>query len=162
MGRPTNVLFSLAQFYPIFLDFSLADHGTGYRVAITIFTYLHIHEVITWLIQGMVQKILLANKVRLQKIIYSPANCDIKNLASKSDGTHLCVCVLQDKATWTVQQKAVRKQLEQQYDEKMKLEDGILQKMHDQLTIDKAAKYTFKLVKNLRQKTKATVSIIYI
>ena len=74
--------------------------------------------------------------------------------------TLISVRVLQDKATWTVQQNAVRKQLEQQYDEKMRLEDGILQKMHDQLTIDKAAKYTFKLVKNLRQKTKATVSLL--
>ena len=66
---------------------------------------------------------------------------------------------LQDKAMWATEQTAVRKQLEQQYAEKVKLEDDILQKMHDQLTIDKAAKYTFKLIKQLRQKTKATVSL---
>lgn len=57
-----------------------------------------------------------------------------------------------------MEQKSVCKQVESRTSEKLKLEEKILNCMHKQLTIDKSAKYTLKMIRNLRQKTKMTVS----
>lgn len=53
---------------------------------------------------------------------------------------------------------ALRKQIEREYLEKVKLEDEILEKMRTQLTMDKAAQYTVKLTGKLRNNTKDLVS----
>lgn len=55
---------------------------------------------------------------------------------------------------------ALRKQIEREYLEKVKLEDEVLEKLRGQLTLDKAAKYTDKLTKKLRNRTKDLVSLI--
>lgn len=54
---------------------------------------------------------------------------------------------------------ALRKQIEREYLEKVKLEDDIMEKMRSQLTMDKAAQYTKKLTGKQRELTKQLVSI---
>lgn len=49
---------------------------------------------------------------------------------------------------------ALRKQIEQEFQAKLKLEDSILEKMRSQLTMDKAAKYSKKLTGKTRERTK--------
>ncbi|XP_052261678.1 coiled-coil domain-containing protein 40-like isoform X2 [Dreissena polymorpha] len=49
---------------------------------------------------------------------------------------------------------ALRKQIEREYLEKVKLEDDIMEKMRSQLTMDKAAQYTKKLTGKKRELTK--------
>ena len=56
---------------------------------------------------------------------------------------------------------ALRKQIEREYLEKVKLEDDIMEKMRSQLTMDKAAQYTKKLTGKKRDLTKQLVSIEY-
>ena len=53
----------------------------------------------------------------------------------------------------------LRGQIEREYREKVKLEDDVLEKMRSQLTLDKASKYTDKLTKKLRTRTKELVSL---
>ena len=52
----------------------------------------------------------------------------------------------------------MRKQIEREYLEKVKLEDEILEKLRSQLTLDKASQYTDKLTGKLRSRTKDLVS----
>jgi chromosome segregation ATPase len=59
-----------------------------------------------------------------------------------------------EKTQCTAQLNEIRKAIEQQYREKVRLEDEILDKLRDQLTADKAAKYTQKIVHQLRERTK--------
>ncbi|KAI8501057.1 Coiled-coil domain-containing protein 40 [Branchiostoma belcheri] len=49
---------------------------------------------------------------------------------------------------------ALRKQIEREYQEKVNLEDAIMEKMRSQLTMDKAALYTKKMTSKLRQRKK--------
>ena len=53
---------------------------------------------------------------------------------------------------------ALRKQIEREYLEKVKLEDDIMEKMRSQLTMDKASQYTKKLTFKKRELTKQLVS----
>lgn len=55
---------------------------------------------------------------------------------------------------------ALRKQIEREYLEKVKLEDEILEKLRSQLTIDKAAQYTDKLTGKTRKRTKDLVCFV--
>ena len=54
---------------------------------------------------------------------------------------------------------ALRKQIEREYLEKVKLEDDVMEMMRSQLTMDKASKYTDKLTKKLRSRTKELVGL---
>ena len=54
---------------------------------------------------------------------------------------------------------ALRKQIEREYAEKVRLEDEILEKTRSQLTMNKAATYTSKLTGKLRTNTKNLVSM---
>ena len=68
-----------------FLGLSHVGQGSGYCVAITIsiHIYIYIHEVITWLIQGMVlNEPIFANKVRFKNSLQWPI-VNMKKLASK-------------------------------------------------------------------------------
>ncbi|CAH3039798.1 unnamed protein product [Pocillopora meandrina] len=47
---------------------------------------------------------------------------------------------------------ALRKQIEREFGEKIKLEDNIMEKMRSQLTLDKAAQYTKKMTDKLRRR----------
>ncbi|KAJ7340194.1 Coiled-coil domain-containing protein 40 [Desmophyllum pertusum] len=47
---------------------------------------------------------------------------------------------------------ALRKQIEREFMEKIKLEDNIMEKMRSQLTLDKAAQYTKKMTDKLRRR----------
>ncbi|XP_077980301.1 coiled-coil domain-containing protein 40-like [Glandiceps talaboti] len=49
---------------------------------------------------------------------------------------------------------ALRKQIEREYQEKVRLEDEILAKLREELTMDKAAKYTKKMTDKLRARTR--------
>ena len=64
----------------------------------------------------------------------------------------------QDRTLKLNEVNALRKQIEREYLEKVRLEDEILEKMRSQLTMDKAAQYTDKLTGKLRQRTKDLVS----
>jgi len=44
---------------------------------------------------------------------------------------------------------ALRKQIEKEYAEKVRLEDAVVEQLRSQLTLDKAAQYTDKLIKQL-------------
>ena len=57
---------------------------------------------------------------------------------------------------------ALRKQIEREYLEKVKLEDDIMEKMRSQLTMDKAAQYTKKLTGKKRDLTKHLVRCVTI
>jgi chromosome segregation ATPase len=48
----------------------------------------------------------------------------------------------------------LRKEMERCYQEKVRLEDEILEKMRQQLTADKATQYTERLLRRLRERTK--------
>lgn len=65
---------------------------------------------------------------------------------------------MQDKTLRQNEVTALRKQIEKEYLERVKLEDEILEKIRSQLTVDKAAKYTNKLVGKTRMSTKDLVS----
>ena len=56
---------------------------------------------------------------------------------------------------------ALRKQIEREYSERVRLEDEILETMRSQLTMEKASKYTSKLTGKLRQTTKDLVRGIF-
>ena len=47
---------------------------------------------------------------------------------------------------------ALRKQIEREFLEKIKVEDNIMEKMRSQLTLDKAAQYTKKMTDKLRKR----------
>ncbi|XP_070579736.1 coiled-coil domain-containing protein 40-like [Ptychodera flava] len=49
---------------------------------------------------------------------------------------------------------ALRKQIEREYQEKVRLEDAIMEKMREELTMDKAAIYTKKMTDKLRARTR--------
>ena len=51
----------------------------------------------------------------------------------------------------------LRKQIEKEYREKVKLEDEIMERLRSQLTLDKAAQYTDKLTGKTRARTKDLV-----
>jgi len=69
-----------------------------------------------------------------------------------------CVINFQDKTLRENELNALRKQIEREYLEKVKLEDDIMEKMRSQLTLDKAAQYTKKLTGKKRDLTKQLVS----
>lgn len=54
---------------------------------------------------------------------------------------------------------ALRKQIEREFMEKIKIEDNIMEKMRSQLTLDKAAQYTKKMTDRLRRRATELVSI---
>ena len=56
---------------------------------------------------------------------------------------------------------ALRKQIEREYLEKVKLEDQILEMLRSQLTLDKASQYTDKLTGKMRDMTKNLVSFFF-
>ena len=53
---------------------------------------------------------------------------------------------------------ALRKQIEREFLEKVKLEDVIMEKMRSQLTMDKAAKYSKKVTDKVRRRATELVS----
>ena len=53
---------------------------------------------------------------------------------------------------------ALRKQIEREFLEKVKLEDAIMEKMRSQLTMDKAAKYSKKVTDKVRRRATELVS----
>ena len=53
---------------------------------------------------------------------------------------------------------ALRKQIEREFGEKIKLEDNIMEKMRSQLTLDKAAQYTKKMTDKLRRRATELVT----
>lgn len=55
---------------------------------------------------------------------------------------------------------ALRKQIEREFGEKIKLEDNIMEKMRSQLTLDKAAQYTKKMTDKLRRRATELVTIL--
>merc|ERR1719361_1263064 len=59
-----------------------------------------------------------------------------------------------DKTLRTAEVTSLRKQIEQEYLAKVKLEDDILERMRAQLTMDKASQYSKKLTKKTRDLTK--------
>lgn len=56
---------------------------------------------------------------------------------------------------------ALRKQIEREFMEKIKIEDNIMEKMRSQLTLDKAAQYTKKMTDRLRRRATELVSISF-
>ena len=67
---------------------------------------------------------------------------------------------MQDKTLRTAEVTSLRKQIEQEYLAKVKLEDDILERMRAQLTMDKASQYSKKLTKKTRDLTKHLVCSI--
>ena len=55
---------------------------------------------------------------------------------------------------------ALRKQIEREYQEKVRLEDEILEKLRSQLTLDKASQYTDKITHQIRTRTKDLVGFV--
>ena len=55
---------------------------------------------------------------------------------------------------------ALRKQIEREFMEKVKLEDNIMEKMRSQLTLDKASQYTRKVTDKLRRRATELVSYL--
>lgn len=53
----------------------------------------------------------------------------------------------------------LRTQIEREAAEKRKLEDAVMEKLMQQLTMDKATKYTKKSVEKLRKRTEEIVSL---
>ena len=53
---------------------------------------------------------------------------------------------------------ALRKQIEREFLEKVKLEDVIMEKIRSQLTMDKAAKYSKKVTDKVRRRATELVS----
>ena len=56
----------------------------------------------------------------------------------------------QDKTLRMNEVNALRKQIEREYLEKVRLEDQIIEELRGQLTMDKASQYTDKITKKLR------------
>ena len=54
---------------------------------------------------------------------------------------------------------ALRKQIEREFLEKVKMEDYIMEKIQTQLTVDKAAQYTKKVTDKLRRRTTELVRL---
>ncbi len=65
--------------------------------------------------------------------------------------------LLQDKTLRMNELSALRKQIEREYQEKIKLEDDIIEMMQSQMTMDKAATYSKKITTKLRDLTKSLV-----
>jgi len=59
-----------------------------------------------------------------------------------------------EKAHCTNELNEIQRDLEAQHREKLRLEDEIMEKIRTQLTADKAAKYSAKMVQRLRERTK--------
>lgn len=55
----------------------------------------------------------------------------------------------------------LRKQIEREFLEKVKLEDMIMEKMREQLTADKASQYTKKVTDKVRRRATELVSVIF-
>ena len=53
----------------------------------------------------------------------------------------------------------LRKQIEREFLEKVKLEDMIMEKMREQLTADKASQYTKKVTDKVRRRATELVSL---
>ena len=66
--------------------------------------------------------------------------------------------VLQDKMLRQNEATSLRKQIEAEYQKKVKLEDDILEKLRSQLTIDKAAQYTDKIIGKIKKRSRDLVS----
>lgn len=67
---------------------------------------------------------------------------------------------LQDKTLRENDLAALRKQIEREFQEKVSLEDQIMERLRTQLTLDKAAQYSKKLTHKCRDRTKHLVSAI--
>ena len=65
---------------------------------------------------------------------------------------------LQDKTLRENDLVALRKQIEREYQEKVSLEDQIMERLRTQLTLDKASQYSKKLTGRTRERTKHLVS----
>lgn len=79
-------------------------------------------------------------------------------LCDQNNATLICCYAIQDKQLRQNEVNALRKQIEKEYQEKVKLEDDILEKLRTQLTMDKASHYTDKLTGKLRRRTKDMVT----
>lgn len=74
---------------------------------------------------------------------------------------HVISSSFQDKTLRQNELNALRKQIEREYLEKVKLEDDIMEKMRSQLTMDKASQYTRKLTSKKRELTKQLVQLYF-
>ena len=63
----------------------------------------------------------------------------------------------QDCTLWRNELGAIRTQTEREAEEKRKLESAIMEKMMQQLTMDKATQYTSKAVEKVRKRTEELV-----
>ena len=66
--------------------------------------------------------------------------------------------VLQEVTLKDNELSALRKQIEREFLEKVKMDDYIMEKIQTQLTVDKAAQYTKKVTDKLRRRTTELVS----
>ena len=64
----------------------------------------------------------------------------------------------QDKTLRQNEANSLRKLIEAEYQKKVKLEDDILEKLRSQLTIDKAAQYTDKIIGKIKKRSRDLVS----
>jgi len=68
---------------------------------------------------------------------------------------------LQERASKVSEINAIRKQIEREYAERVKLEDAIMKDLQQQLTADKAQSYTVKMTEKLRETKKRLVNQRY-
>ena len=67
--------------------------------------------------------------------------------------------VMQEKMQRGHEIDSLRKQIEREYLEKVRLEDEIMEVIRNQLTFDKAAQYTDRMTRKCRQLTKDLVML---
>ena len=70
-----------------------------------------------------------------------------------------CTSFLQEATLKKNEADVLRKQIEREFSEKVKLEDMIMEKMREQLTADKASQYTKKVTDKVRRRATELVSM---
>lgn len=91
--------------------------------------------------------------------IFSHSNVLTVRLEATGAALYLIIIFIpfQDKTLRMNELNGLRKQIEREYLEKVKLEDEIMEKMRSQLTLDKASQYTKKITTKKRDLTKQLV-----
>ena len=54
---------------------------------------------------------------------------------------------------------ALRKQIEREYEEKVRIEEGIMEKLRNQMTLDKAAQYSKKVTDKIKKRGTELVGV---
>lgn len=94
-------------------------------------------------------------------VILLTSTCYVFSQISQYDWVHLanpCMSATQDCIVKHSEIESIRTQTEREALEKNKLEDAVMEKMMQRLTMDKATQYTHKSVKTIRKKAKDYVS----